>query len=397
MWPGIVRTPSGQRAGKGREQTLSKRLQKEIGKKAPPARAAAGHIPQSRAKRNDRPSATLKDVAERAGVSTATVSRVLNAQGKVNRDTEARVSEAVAALGYVPHAAARALASRRSRTVGAVTAALDNPIFARGIQALEHRLEQSGYGLLVASSNYEPARELKQVRTMVERGIDAIMLQGDSHLPEVYTLLQRKGIAYINTWVYDAQAPHPCCGFNNEQAGRHLADYLLELGHRDIAMVAGITAGNDRAQNRIKGVKAALEVRGFDLPPERIVERPYTVSDGRDGLRALLSAPGPRPSAVIGGNDLLAIGVMLEAQQSGLTVPGDLSVAGFDDIELAANISPALTTIHVPVEEICTLAGDYLVARIEGRPARDHVSLEARLVVRQSTARPGGGPRAGGR
>ncbi len=347
---------------------------------------------QKRSKRNDQPAVTLKDVALRAGVSTATVSRVLNAQGKVNRETEAKVTAAVAALGYVPHAAARALASRRSRTIGAVTAALDNPIFAKGIQALEHRLEQSGYGLLVASSNYEPARELKQVRTMVERGIDAIMLQGDSHLPEVYALLQRKGIPYINTWIYDPAAPHPCCGFNNEDAGRNIAEYLLDLGHTEIAMVGGITSGNDRARNRIKGVRLALEARGLELRPERLVERPYSISDGRDGLREILAAAGkgPRPTAVIGGNDLLAIGVILEAQQSGLTVPGDLSVAGFDDIELAANIAPALTTVHVPVEDICTLAGDFLVARIEGRPARDHLSLEARLVVRQSTARPGG-------
>lgn len=345
-----------------------------------------------RSKRNEQPAVTLKDVAVHAGVSTATVSRVLNAQGKVNRETEAKVTAAVAALGYVPHAAARALASRRSRTIGAVTAALDNPIFAKGIQALEHRLEQSGYGLLVASSNYEPPRELKQVRTMVERGIDAIMLQGDSHLPEVYALLQRKGIPYINTWVYDPAAPHPCCGFDNEAAGRNIAEYLLDLGHREIAMVGGITSGNDRARNRIKGVRAALEARGLELPPERLVERPYSISDGRDGLREILAAAGrgKRPTAVIGGNDLLAIGVILEAQQSGLKVPGDLSVAGFDDIELAANIAPALTTVHVPVEDICTQAGDFLVARVEGRPARDHLSLEARLVVRQSTARPGG-------
>lgn len=351
---------------------------------------------QKRSKRNAQPAVTLKEVAQQAGVSTATVSRVLNAQGRVNRETEAKVTEAVAALGYVPHAAARALASRRSRTVGAVTAALDNPIFAKGIRALEGRLEQSGYGLLVASSNYEPARELKQVRTMVERGIDAIMLQGDSHLPEVYALLQRKGIPYINTWVYDARAPHPCCGFDNQAAGRALADYLLDLGHTEIAMVGGITSGNDRARNRIKGVKAALKARGLKLPPERLVERPYSVSDGRDGLRELLALAdrkdgGLRPTAVIGGNDLIAIGVMLEAQQSGLKVPGDLSVAGFDDIDLSANLSPALTTIHVPVEEICTLAGDYLVARIEGLSARDHIAMEAKLVVRQSTARPGGG------
>lgn len=343
---------------------------------------------QKRSRRGTEGLVTLKDVADHAGVSTATVSRVLNRQGKVNRETEVRVTEAVATLGYVPHAAARALASRRSRTIGAVTAALDNPIFAKGIQALEHRLELSGYGLLVASSNYEPVRELKQVRTMVERGIDAIMLQGDSHLPEVYALLQRKGIAYINTWVYDPAAPHPCCGFNNEAAGRNVTAYLLDLGHRDIAMVAGITSGNDRARNRIRGVRAALADQGLDLPPHRLVERPYSVSDGRDGLRELLAAPGSRPTAVIGGNDLLAIGVLLEAQQSGLTVPGDLSIAGFDDIELSANISPGLTTVHVPVAEICTLAGDYLVARIEDRPARDHVSLEAKLVVRQSTARP---------
>src|SRR5690606_15926931 len=135
----------------------------------------------------------------------------------------------------------------------------------------------------------------------------------------------------INTWIYDAAAPHPCCGFDNHLAARNLADYLLDLGHREIAMVAGITAGNDRALSRIKGVAAALRARGLELPPARVVERPYSLSDGRDGLRALLSATTdarPRPTAVIGGNDLLAIGVMLEAQQSGLTVPGDLAVAG---------------------------------------------------------------------
>src|SRR3546814_19652573 len=127
--------------------------------------------------------------------------------------------------------------------------------------------------------------------------------------------------------LHDATSPHPCCGFDNERAAHNLAGYLLDLGHREIAMVAGITAGNDRARNRIKGVAAALRARGLDLPPSRVVERPYSLSDGRDGLRALPAqadqkGAGPRPTAVIGGNDMLAIGVLLEAQKSGLPAPG---------------------------------------------------------------------------
>src|SRR3546814_2071985 len=116
---------------------------------------------------------------------------------------------------------------------------------------------------------------------MVERGIYSIMLLGDSPLTEIYAILQRKGIAYVNTWVHDAASPHPCCGFDNERAAHNLAGYLLDLGHREIAMVAGITAGNDRARNRIKGVAAALRARGLDLPPSRVVERPYSLKIGR--------------------------------------------------------------------------------------------------------------------
>src|SRR3546814_934703 len=249
---------------------------------------------QRRTRPNDQPTATLKDVSQHAGVSTATVSRVLNAQGKVNRETEARVAAAVAALGYVPHAAARALASRRSRTIGAVTAALDNPIFARGLQALEHRLELAGYGLLVASSNYEPARELKQVRTMVERGIDAIMLQGDSHLPEIYAVLQRKGIAYMNTWVYDAASPHPCCGFDNERAAHNLASYLPDHGHREITMVAGLHAGNPPPHNPPARVDADA---GANRRDARRDTRGRYVESIRDWSSDVCS-PDPRATAI---------------------------------------------------------------------------------------------------
>src|SRR3546814_13068318 len=125
----------------------------------------------------------------------------------------------------------------------------------------------------------------------------------------------------MNTWVYDAASPQPCCGFDNERAAHNLASYLLDLGHREIAMVAGITAGNDRARNRIEGVAAALRARDLDLPPSRVVERPSSLSDGRDGLPALLAAPGPHPTAVIGGHPLQALRVMLESHQSGLPVP----------------------------------------------------------------------------
>lgn len=333
------------------------------------------------------PSVRLSDVARQAGVSTATVSRVLNAPGKVRSELAERVHAAVRQLGYVPHGAARALASHRSHTMGAVVPTLDNAIFARGIQALQQRLSEDGYTLLLAMTEYDLAREVVQVEKLIERGIDGLMLIGEAHDPRLYALLHAKGLPYVNTWVFREDSPHPCIGFRNGDAAWRIASYLIDIGHRDIGMIAGISRHNDRAADRIAGVRRALAERGLALPPGRLIERRYDVGEGRQALRRMLDDPKP-PTAIICGNDVIAFGALFEARALGLRVPDDLSIIGFDDLDLACQVDPPLTTMHVPSVRMGKGAADYLLARLAGEDPPNAIELEASLIVRGTAAPP---------
>ncbi len=333
----------------------------------------------------DRP--TLHDVAAKAGVSTATVSRCLNKSDAVRAELQVRVRKAIDELGYTRHGAARALASRRAHAVGAVIPTLDNAIFATGIQALQDRLSKAGYTLLLASSNYDAAEELKQVQSLIERGLDGLMLIGEARPPGLYTLLDRKMIPYVNTWTYRPDSRHPSIGFDNRGSAYRIASYLVDMGHVRIAMIAGLTSGNDRAAERLDGVRAALEDHGLTLDGDRVIECAYGIGEGRLALRRLLAADPP-PTAIVCGNDVLAYGALFECHALGIAVPGDLSITGFDDLELAAELTPALTTIHVPSEAMGRLAAEYLLHRIAGQPVPDATRLEVDLIIRGSTGPP---------
>jgi LacI family transcriptional regulator len=333
---------------------------------------------------------TIRDVAREAGVSVATVSRVFNRSDAVTAGLRARVLAAAERLGYVAYGAARALASGRSRAIGAIVPTLDNPVFAVCIDALQQRLDAHGFALLVASAGYDAARETREVRLLLERGIDGLMLVGAEHPDAVWALLRRRGPAVpaVVTWTSDASAtPVPCIGFDNGAAARRLVDHLLELGHRRIAMVAGPTAGNDRAAARVGGVRAALAAAGLTLAGPYLCERPYTVPDGHAAARALLSLPDP-PTAIVCGNDHLALGALAGARALGLAVPRDLSITGFDDLDFAAYAEPPLTTVRVPAAQMGQRAAEHLIAAAIGTPAPVGTVLEAPVMLRGSTARP---------
>lgn len=331
--------------------------------------------------------ATVRDVAKSAGVSVASVSRALNRSSKVSLKVQRRVEDAVAALGYVPHGAAQALASRRTRTIGAVIPTLENSNFAIGVEALQDQLKRADYTLLLSSSNYDMEQEFQQVRTLVGRGVDGIMLVGGLHEAGVYEFLNKKGIPYVNTWVFDPTLETPSVGFDNKQAAMDLADYLLDLGHRDFGVIAGLTVANDRAQARVDGVREALAKRGLSLTREMLIERPYRILDGQLALRSLLKSSRP-PSVVICGNDMLAFGALLECHERGLSVPEELSIAGFDDLDFAAHLMPPLTTVRVPAEEIGARAAEYLVSRVSSEPVLPPAEIQVNLIVRRSTAPP---------
>jgi LacI family transcriptional regulator len=332
-------------------------------------------------------SVTIKDVARKAGVSIATVSRALSNPGRVNAGTVARIRATAEALKYVPDRAARSLVSGQFGTIGAIVPTIDNAMFAKALHALQSRLNTLGYTLLLASTEYQAAREFSELKSLVERGIDGIVLVGGEHDPEVARLIEAKAIPFVHTWIYDGASPAPCIGFDNRLAMMRLASYLYDLGHRRFAMIAGITRDNDRAAQRLAGLVDALAAHRIKLPAGCIIERPYTISDGRSAMRMLL-APRQRPTAVLCGNDILAHGAVYECLAQGVSVPQSLSISGFDDAELSSHMVPSLTTMRVPATEIGVCAADYLVARLAGTPTPDHVRLEAELVVRGSTAPP---------
>ena len=345
-----------------------------------------------RSSRNGGETVTVQDLAELAGVSTASVSRALNNSGRVSADVRRRVHEVAERVGYVPHAAARALASQSTHTIGAVVPTLENPNFAIGIEALQKRLAQEGYTLFVSSSGYQLEQERQQVETFVTRGVDGIMLVGALHAPSVHEFLRRKKIPFVDTWVLSGSSDVPSIGFDNRAAAMQLTDFLLDLGHKDFGVIAGVTKSNDRARARVKGIRKSLRARGLALRQELLIERPYRIVDGQLAMRALMAAK-TRPTAVICGNDVLAFGAMLECQRQGIRVPGEVSIVGFDDLDFASQLLPPLTTIHVPADRIGVAAAEYLLAAIEKRPNILIPEITANLIVRGSTAPPPRGRR----
>ncbi len=343
---------------------------------------------RQRARRQGRTMApTLTDVARLADVSTATVSRVLNNSGQVSEDRKRAVEEAIEALGYVPNSAARSLVSQRYNTIGAIVPTLENATFARLVEAFQKRVSASGAAMMVASSAYDPEVELKHGRKLLESGVDGIMLIGSVHNPKLDQLLREHGVAVVSCLVLDQERDTASVGFDNATAAAMAADYLMDLGHRRIGLIAGMIRMNDRAEQRVRGIQAALQRRGVPFAAEYLLERPYRIEEGGVGFQYLMGLDLP-PTAIICGNDVLAFGALIQARRSGLDVPGDVSIIGFDDQAFAAHLTPSLTTLHVPAEEIGIQAADYILTTVAGGTAPHIVPVAVNLVVRQSTGRP---------
>jgi LacI family transcriptional regulator len=340
--------------------------------------------------------ATAEDIATAAGVSVASVSRVLNNTGRVGAATRERILKIAAELHYAPNAAARSLASRRSRTIGAVIPSLENLNFAIAIDRFRKVLREQGYALLLASSDYDNDKEEAQVKAIAAHGVDAVMLIGSSHNAQALGFLAARHIPVLLTWSCRRDVPGkpeagalPCIGFDNFAAATQAARYLLDLGHERLGVIAGSTVNNDRSAARVSAVAAALAERG--LPPPQVESTPasYLVSEGKAALHRLMRGRGAAaPTAVLCMNDILAYGALLAASELQLDVPGDLSVTGFDDLDFAASLSPSLTTVRIPAEAIGNAAASYLVDSLEGRQPVLPPPLVAELVVRKSTGPP---------
>ncbi|MBE0414202.1 LacI family DNA-binding transcriptional regulator [Yoonia sp.] len=330
-----------------------------------------------------KPTPTLHDVAARANVSTATVSRCLNLPDQVTRRTRDKVMQAIADLGYAPNFGARAMASRRTNTIGAIIPTMENAIFARGLQAFQEELRTHGFTMLVASSSYRPDIEQEQIRSLVARGADALLLIGHERDPEIYRFLEAQSIPALIVWAYDPRIARPSVGFDNRAAMHDLAKEVLRRGHRRLALISAPVAMNDRARERQEGIHDAMCAAGLDPRDLQLVETPYAIENGAMAFDALM-ARQPRPTAVLCGNDVLAVGAMRRARELGLRVPDDVSITGFDDIELAQVVYPPLATVHVPHREMGRRAAQTLIGMVHGDISVVAVDLGAELKLRGS-------------
>lgn len=325
------------------------------------------------------------DVAALAGVSTATVSRAFNAPEKVVPEIREKVLKAAAQLGWMPHPAGAALASRRTWLAGVLIPTLDNDVFASQVGALQTRLSADGVTVLIGCSNYDADQAANQVRTMLARGVEALAIVGESHRPGMFETIAARGVPYVVTYSHRPDSPHPCVGFDNTAAFRRIARHLLDLGHRDFGLIHQPSIDNDRVAARLEGFRSTLAQEGLALRPQHVCEGTASIAFGRQSLRAIVEAPGPRPTAVVCGNDALAIGALIEARALGIRVPDELSITGFDDAAMAEQTDPPLTTMRVDNAEIGRQAADYLLACLGGQTPARPAPLESRLIARAST------------
>lgn len=334
---------------------------------------------------------TLADVAKLAGVSLGSASRALSVPEKVKPATLAKVTAAITELGYIRDGTARALASRRTRTVAAIYPTLDNPIFARSTHSMQQTLWAQGYQLLIASHEYHVDDELAVIKATLERGVDGLIIVGTQHSPEVFNLLEQLRLPYVLTWsLDDTDYPH-CVGISNQDASYRLTKLVLDYGHRHIAICGGAIERNERARGRRKGTIIASAEYGVSIPAMWITEQEFSYAGGKRAIQALYTLPA-HPTAIMFGTDLQAIGALDQCRQMGIRVPEDVSLLGFDGIEEAAMMQPALTTVCIPAHDIGVRAATRIVELIENQPLVEQVPFVVEIADRASLGPPRADP-----
>ncbi len=301
----------------------------------------------------------IVEVAKRAGVSPATVSRCFNSPEQVRGDTRHKVETAAADLGYIRNRMAGTLHNRFSGSVGLVVPTIDNAIFAELIEAFAGRLREHDRTLLLAAHGYDLAQEVSIVRSLLERRIDGVALVGFDHDEVAMRMLATQSVPVLSIWNYRENSVLPCVGTDNRAAGREAYERLFALGHRDIACLFPAIGHNDRARDRREGALEAAAELGFPLPEKRLLDCPYDLGEAK--ARASKMLQGDCPTAVLCGNDIIAQGVIFACIAKGVSVPGKLSVVGIGDFRGSAHIEPGLSTVRMPARRIGVEAADAVV------------------------------------
>lgn len=335
--------------------------------------------------RPSRKRANLRDVAKAAGVSVATVSRVLNSPALVSEDTRDRVRSAIDTLHFVPSAAARAINSGRTRMVGALVPTLDNAIFARFLSSLEDGLGQHGLSLVVATTDGDEDTEATKAERLVDIGVEALIVSGISHSAAFHDLVRRTRLPTIATSYFDRDHHLPTVGYDNAGAAALALQHLASAGHKDIAVLHGPTDKNDRTRARLQGLRDAARDERLHF-----IVADITMEGGAGAVRAFLTS-GVRSTALLCLSDVLAISALFELRRHGLDVPGDLSVIGVDDLPASAYTEPRLTTVRLPVRRMGHETATAIAEWIERQTIPKSLLLDSSLVIRDSTRDISGG------
>ena len=327
------------------------------------------------------------DVAARAGVSPATVSRFFNSPDVVRPETKKRIQTAATELGYIRDRMAGAMHNRFSGTIGLVVPTINNAIFSELIAAFSNQLLEHDRTMLVASHNYDLTLEVSIIRSLLERRIDGIAVVGQHHLDSAIDMLSVRSIPVLALWGYHEQPIIPFVGADNTLAAYKVTNHLLDYGHTDIAFIFPDTHNNDRAKDRKMGALNAMKEAAVYVPEQRVLTCPYDIAQSKQTAMALLRTN--KPSAIVCGNDVIAHGVIYAAQQLGLSLPENLSVVGIGDFTGSADIVPALTTVRLPANRIGQIAADALIEMSEqgGVTHFTNQVIDTQLIVRESCCR----------
>lgn len=333
---------------------------------------------------------TIKDVARKAEVSVATVSRVFSGANVVREETSRRIRDIAAQLRYTPHVGARSLTTSKTHTLGVLLPDLYGEFFSEIIRGIDAATRRSGYHILVSSSHSD-AREVElAIRSMRGRVDGLILMSPDLDAkPLVDSLPEGQPIVLLNSSI--RQPGVASVRIANKRGAKEMVRHLISHGFKRIAMITGAVQNVDGDQRR-SGYRAALKEAGIALNPCLEVQGDFTEDSGYEAARKLLENRSYRPRAIFAANDAMAFGALSALREAGVGVPDEIAVAGFDDIPIARHMSPPLSSVHVPIAELGERATEILIAGLTNRryPAR-HETIRTNIVIRGSCGPPGHG------
>lgn len=326
---------------------------------------------------------TIYDVARESGVAPSTVSKVIHKTGRISRETQDRVLKTMEKLNFRPNVVASALKAKRTYTVALLISDFTNPFCNALAKAVEDGAIQKGYNVLVASTGNDADRHHKLIDMLIQKQVDGYILSSFSQDDEDYTKILSSGRPIVLADRRIRRTDASAITSDNVTGGYLATEHLLRQGHRDIALLLEDPKISSSA-DRMQGYLQAYEELNLAVRKDRIVSGRFGLEGGRAMMRTL-STGSDRPTAIVAANDLLAIGIMQEAFSLGLKVPDDLSVVGYDDTPMSSLVSPALTTIHQPIEEMGLASIDLLLKLLNGGPhPGPSIQLQPHLVIRSS-------------